>query len=390
LVLEPAELVDPGLQTRIEYDTDVLITSYEALRAGLRRLLLMSETVGEDEDDGSSLSVPDDDWQRRGVFAVDWHRVVTDEASKILHESTQLYRAVAAVRARHRLLLSATPMLNATHHEFNAIFKALDCDLRVADVEDEEAAAELLRPLIVNHGPFATATAIVRSVSFETERERHVYWAMADLLASTPGINALARMTTLQALCLSAVVLLPESMTRDLPEDRPVFSKMRALIRYVREDMVPVGERGLVFSRSKRALYELSHHLTRAGLAHALITGDVTRERDKAAIVSRFSEPGSPLLLLLCTYQKVSHGTDGLQYVANHVLLFDHTYVPGDEVQAFGRVDRRGQPRPTHLVKFVLEETTTESHMVAINTAKADRLARFLPDRRGDGEVEGL
>lgn len=69
-------------------------------------------------------------------------------------------------------------------------------------------------------------------------------------------------------------------------------------------------------------------------------TGTVRKQR----LVDRFI--GTPSIqVCLGNIQSMGVGTDGLQTVSNHALIAEPSWTPGDNIQAFDRLDRGGQKR---------------------------------------------
>jgi SNF2 family DNA or RNA helicase len=354
---------------------DVVLTTYESLKAALCKLQRAST------DPAAAIAA--------SLFGKDWHRLVMEEASVIINDDTHNFACVQAIRTKRRLLVTATPLPNARWHEFRTLLTALGVDIAAAlgtppvgDGDDDEAAhlqraSNVLKPFIVNECPFESVAAEYIWVDWLTAAERDFYYKVDAALNRVPGVNHLARETTLQYLCLSPVVMLSRTAPHLLPDDRPCFSKMAAIIRYVQDRIAP-HEKGLVFAHSKRGLYELAHHLRRAAIECLMLTGDTKDDDERQRTLQRFCNPDDPTRLLLCTHKKVGLGTDGLQRVANHVLILDQPYVPADEEQAYGRVNRAGQQRFTYLVKFILLGTV-EYQRLLVNKEKASRLAIVFP-----------
>lgn len=106
-------------------------------------------------------------------------------------------------------------------------------------------------------------------------------------------------------------------------------------------ELVEEGERVLLFSRFKPAIYELKDRLVKAGLSVAVITGDED-SRNNRDIFNDFdlkTAPAKPKYdVLLATYQTV--GESASLNDARHVVLYDRYWNPGNEDQAIGRADR--------------------------------------------------
>ena len=69
-----------------------------------------------------------------------------------------------------------------------------------------------------------------------------------------------------------------------------------------------------------------------------------TSPKSKEALVQKFvRDPG--INIIIGNLQSMGIGTDGLQLVSNHALIAEPSWTPGENVQAFDRLDRGGQSR---------------------------------------------
>lgn len=387
--------IDPE---RVRYCTDVVLTTYDTLKSAAAQL----------PAEGAAAA--------RGLFAIAWRRIVVDEGSAVVNESTNVFAACARVRAERRIFITATPLPNSKTSELNTILSYLGCTVRVplaADRDDGDGgnpaaidAARRLRGSVIAHflvreslahapsgGAATPTTDWVRDlVSPEAElvwvpllpAERRAYDAVsaggAHPQQQQQQQYSLPELSKQLKVCASPVLLLPLAAWAALPADRPPSSKMAAVLRYERERMAP-GEKALVFCEWRRPLEELGHHLTRAGVTHAMLHGDLT-VRERHTLVDTFMrEPDAHPRLLLVLFRVGAHGLN-LQR-ANHVLLLTGHWSPALEAQAYGRIARPGQTRRCHFVKFVAQDTI-EDYMLSVNQRKAERQRDMLSYRAAD------
>jgi len=84
-------------------------------------------------------------------------------------------------------------------------------------------------------------------------------------------------------------------------------------------------------------------------------TGVVRKEQ----LVERFiKDPG--INVIVGNIQSMGIGTDGLQFVSDHALIVEPSWTPGDNVQAFDRLDRGGQTRQVRGDIFVAPNSFAE------------------------------
>jgi SNF2 family DNA or RNA helicase len=108
------------------------------------------------------------------------------------------------------------------------------------------------------------------------------------------------------------------------------------------KELTEEGERVVLFSRFKPAIYELKRRLIDAGLSVAVITGDEKAKGNTQEVFNDFDLKTAPedprYQVLLATYQTV--GESANLNAARHMILYDRFWNPGNDDQAIGRIDR--------------------------------------------------
>jgi non-specific serine/threonine protein kinase len=328
------------------------------------------------------------------LAAIDWHRIVVDEAQAIKNAATRQAAAVRSLPARHRVAVTGTPVENRLADlwsimEFanpGLLGPATTFRRRYAEpVErhgDEQAAARL-RQLT---GPFIlrrvkTDTSIISDLPEKLEMEvlcnltaeqASLYQAVVDdMLAKieqSEGIErrglVLATMTKLKQVCNH-----PAQLLRDGSRLTGRSGKL-ARLEEVLEEVLAAGEKALLFTQYAEFGGMLRGHLSaRFGREVAFLHGGVAKpERD--ALVTRFQsdDPGAPPLFVL----SLKAGGTGLTLTAaNHVVHVDRWWNPAVEDQATDRAFRIGQRRAVQVRKFVCAGTVEE------------KIAAMIRDKRG-------
>lgn len=141
-------------------------------------------------------------------------------------------------------------------------------------------------------------------------------------------------------------------------------------------ELVEEGERIILFSRFKPAIYELKKRLS--DLSVAVITGD--EKGDRAEIFDDFDlklqedNPNPKYQILLATYQTV--GESANLNAARHMILFDRFWNPGNDDQAIGRIDRINSTDQAtiHLPQV---ENSIDDYMVELINTKRSIVADF-------------
>ncbi len=100
------------------------------------------------------------------------------------------------------------------------------------------------------------------------------------------------------------------------------------------QELTEEGERLIMFSRFKPAIYEMRRRLEKLGISVAVITGD--EKGDRAEIFDDFdlktSKEKPKYQVLLATYQTV--GESANLNAARHMILYDRFWNPGNDDQA--------------------------------------------------------
>lgn len=289
---------------------------------------------------------------KRALYDVEWRHIVVEEGTTLANANTALFAACARLRAHARILVSATPILNAKASELNGILQFLGnrCVFSAAQWGDLGVQAQRRRVLAhfwVRSAATAAAgparVAEPRWVSLSSE-ERALY----DECKRQAGYS-LPNMTRLRKLTISPALLVPPAL-RD-PARLP-SAKIAEVLFYLRERLA-ADEKALLFCMWQSSLAELGFHLAAAGYTFAIIHAH-TELAERWAIVDAFQSTPVPRLLLMTP--RLAIGIDGLQR-ANHVLLVDGHWQKKLDQQMLGRARRPGQTRPVHFVQFIVDNT---------------------------------
>lgn len=127
--------------------------------------------------------------------------------------------------------------------------------------------------------------------------------------------------------------------------------------------------------------HEVMDILERKLSRHGLVridgnTGAVRKDR----LINRFIEDPR-INVCLGNLQSMGVGTDGLQRVSNHALIAEPSWTPGDNVQAFDRLDRGGQVRQVQGDIFVAPGSFAER--VLASALRKLRVTHAALDKRG-------
>ncbi len=367
--------------------------------------------------------------QYRGV---EFDTVVLDEAQHIKNRQTQNAQAVKSIRARHRLVLTGTPIENSVL-DLWSIFDFLmpgylgaAKDFReryeVALLRDKNAAAQerlarRLRPFILRRLKRDVAKDLpekIEQVSYceLNDEQRTLYQQVLDAsrqeIYAAVQANGLpkSRMVVLTALlrlrqiCCD-VRLLKLEETNDERDEKSIppgknsspltpalfpsegarekigiASGKVELFGELLEEVMDGGHRVLVFSQFTSMLALLREALTEQGIEFCYLDGSTT---DRAPVVEKFQrESRVPVFLI-----SLKAGGVGLKRTgADTVIHFDPWWNPAVEAQATDRAHRIGQTRVVTSYKLITRGTVEEK-ILNLQTRKRALIQGVL----GEGEL---
>jgi SNF2 family DNA or RNA helicase len=351
---------------------------------------------------------------------LEFDTVTLDEAQHIKNRQTQNAQAVKAVRARHRIVLTGTPLENSVL-DLWSIFDFLmpgylgtaqdfreRYELPIAKEKDAKAQTRLarrLRPFMLRRLKKEVASdlpAKLEQVSFceLTPDQRSVYQQVIEAsrkeVLAAVGAQGVAksRMVVLTALlrlrqvcCDLRLLKLPKrsdgvmeswsdaptdptlqhSITPTLPHSisPPVPSRSSSgkldMFGELLEEVIDGGHRLLVFSQFVGMLTLLKEKLMAEGIEFCYLDGSTT---DRAGVVERFQTNAAIPVFLI----SLKAGGVGLNLTgADTVVHFDPWWNPAVEDQATDRAHRIGQTKVVTSYKLITRDTVEEKILLLQN-----------------------
>ncbi|MBM3882441.1 MAG: DEAD/DEAH box helicase [Verrucomicrobia bacterium] len=338
--------------------------------------------------------------------------LVLDEAQHIKNRQTQNALAVKAIRARHRLVLTGTPIENSVL-DLWSIFDFLmpgylgsATDFReryeVPIAREHDAAAldrlgRRLRPFMLRRLKREVASELpekIEQVSYceLNDDQRALYQQVLEatrreLLDAGPDqpppgrkLVVLTALLRLRQICCDPRLLPLESdsgaaaqdpsparapypaTTPPRPDQTPPLalatpasgSGKLDLFLELLEEVLDGGHRVLVFSQFTRMLALLREHLSAQGVAFCYLDGAT---QDRAAAIGQFQQNAAIPVFLI----SLKAGGVGLNLVgADTVIHFDPWWNPAVEAQATDRAHRIGQKRVVTSYKLITRGTVEE------------------------------
>ncbi|WP_221029108.1 DEAD/DEAH box helicase [Actomonas aquatica] len=311
----------------------------------------------------------------RAIFAQNrWCTVIADEAQHIKNRRTRNAKALRALDASSRFLLTGTPLENSLE-DLRSLFEFLlpgflkpiptgtrgddrrwyDDRLRTQTApyilrRTKTAVAPELPPKIeqvVYCDLSPEQAALYRRTHEDSER------ALFDLEASGASQNALRLATLTQLLRLRQTCCDPRLVQKEAP---PEWSAKLAAFRELLDEIVDEGHRVLVFSQFTSLLALLRAELDATEVPYAYLDGAMNPKQRQAAVDAFQSDDSIPVFFL-----SLKAGGTGLNLTgADTVIHFDPWWNPAVEAQATDRAHRIGQDRVVTSYKLICSNTVEE------------------------------
>jgi len=318
---------------------------------------------------------------------LEFDTVVLDEAQHIKNRQTQNAQAVKAVRSRHRLVLTGTPLENSvldlwsifdflmpgylgTAQDFRERYELPIT--RDKNVEAQARLARRLRPFILRRLKKDVAADLpekLEQISFceLTSDQRTVYQQVIEAsrkeVLDAVGAQGLAksRMVVLSALLrLRQICCDLRLLKLDGVEAANASGKVE-LFGELLEEVIDGGHRVLVFSQFVSMLTLLKEKMTAEGIQFCYLDGSTT---DRGAVVESFQKDGAIPVFLI----SLKAGGVGLNLTgADTVIHFDPWWNPAVEDQATDRAHRIGQTRVVTSYKLITRDTVEEKILTLQN-----------------------
>jgi superfamily II DNA or RNA helicase len=318
---------------------------------------------------------------------VEFDTVVLDEAQHIKNRQTQNAQAVKAVKARHRIVLTGTPMENSVL-DLWSIFDFLmpgylgtapdfreRYELPIARDKDTQAQARLarrLRPFLLRRLKREVAADLppkLEQVSFceLTPDQRGVYQQVIEAsrkeILEAVGAQGIAksRMLVLTALLRLRQICCDLRLLKAEGLNPATASGKLDMFAELLEEVIDGGHRVLVFSQFVSMLTLLKERLTAEDIEFCYLDGSTV---NRSAVVERFQSTVSIPVFLI----SLKAGGVGLNLTgADTVVHFDPWWNPAVEDQATDRAHRLGQTKLVTSYKLITRDTVEEKILTLQN-----------------------
>jgi SNF2 family DNA or RNA helicase len=341
---------------------------------------------------------------RDALIERDWHLVIFDEAQFLKNAKTQTHAAAAALRARHRLALTGTPIENNLGElwaHFNLLLPGFLGDAAqfarawrtpIEKRGDQDRLTRLtrrVRPFILRR----TRAEVLDDLPEKTEIVRHVELegAQRDLYESLRIAldGKLRRAIAAKGIAGSQIMILdallklrqaccdPRLVKAEAAKAAHDASAKLDALREMLIELRAEGKRALLFSQFTSMLDLIEPELPALGVRHVRLTGDT---KDREAPVKTFQAGEADLFLI-----SLRAGGTGLNLTAaDTVIHYDPWWNPAVEAQATARAHRIGQAKEVFVFKLIARGTVEERILQLL--ARKQALANAL---LAEGQVRG-
>ena len=329
---------------------------------------------------------------------------VLDEAQAIKNANSASAKAARLVKARHRLVMSGTPIENHLGELWSlfeflnpgmlgaaSVFQKGTASLKNPDPETRELLAKALRPLILRR----TKDQVIKELPPKLEQtifcemdadQRRLYDEMRDhYRGSLLGRISKQGMAKSKMHILEALLRLRQAACHpgliDKTRTGEVSAKLESLLPQL-EEVMEGGHKALVFSQFTSLLSIVKGHLDKQKIVYEYLDG---KTKDRQAAVERFqNDPDCKLFLV-----SLKAGGVGLNLTAaEYVFLLDPWWNPAVESQAIDRAHRIGQTRSVFAYRLICKGTVEEKVLELQKSKRALADAIIGEDNRLIGSLQ--
>ena len=306
-----------------------------------------------------------------------FHYVILDESQKIKNPQSQTAKAARLLNARHRLVLTGTPVENNTVELWSQFaflnpgllgqigyFKSA-FTLPIEKYRDEETA-QFLRRLIYPFILRRTKEGVAKELPPKIEQthfcpmnpaQERLYFHWRDYYRAqileridAAGIEA-SHMNVLEGLVkLRQIACHPHLVEPSITEDSGKFEMLKELV----EEILAENHKVLIFSQFVRMLRLIRGHLDEQGIIYEYLDGHTVNRRER---VERFQRDEGVRIFLI----SLKAGGVGLNLTAaDYVIHYDPWWNPAVEVQATDRAHRIGQHKKVFVYRLITKGSVEE------------------------------
>lgn len=319
--------------------------------------------------------------------------IILDESQNIKNPSSKSFKAVRALKSRHKLVLSGTPVENSVSDLWTQLtflnpgllgtqtFFNEEYVQAIEKRKDEEKARKLqaiIKPFVLRR----TKEQVASELPAKTEQvfycdmseDQAAYYEKTksayrnDLLSSMDdGTYAKKQVQLLQGLtALRQLANHPVMIDEHYTSDSGKFEN----VIHTLDNVLKGGHKVLIFSQFVKHLNIFKQYFDQEAIPFSYLDGAT---KNRGEIVAEFQENTELKVFLI----SIKAGGVGLNLTqADYVFILDPWWNPAVEQQAIDRTHRIGQEKKVFIYKFIAKDTVEEKILALQNRKK--RLASSL------------
>ncbi|TPE45508.1 DEAD/DEAH box helicase [Pontibacter mangrovi] len=310
--------------------------------------------------------------------------IILDESQAIKNPDSNTSRSVRALKSRHRLILTGTPVENSTmdlwsqmsfinpgllgnqHFFRNEFLKPIE---KEKDEQKTRRLHALIKPFILRRHKSQVARELPAKIEHTafckmTEEQEHAYEEtksfyrnkiLTSLEENGPGNT--------QFMLLQGLTKLRQIANHPLMTD-PGYEGSSGKLKEVLHkttDVVSKGHKVLIFSQFVKHLEIIKNALDKREIKYTYLDGNTKNRHEQ---VERFQNDPSIQVFLI----SLKAGGVGLNLTAaDYVFILDPWWNPAVEAQAVDRAHRIGQQNTVFTYKFITKDTVEEKILALQN-----------------------
>lgn len=319
--------------------------------------------------------------------------IILDESQNIKNPSSKSFKAVKALKSRHKLILSGTPVENSVSDLWTQLtflnpgllgtqtFFNEEYVQAIEKRKDEEKARKLqaiIKPFVLRRTKEQVASELPAKteqvIYCDMSEDQAAYYEKTksayrnDLLSSMDdGTYAKKQVQLLQGLtALRQLANHPVMIDEDYTSDSGKFEN----VIHTLDNVLKGGHKVLIFSQFVKHLNIFKQYFEKEEIPFSYLDGAT---KNRGQIVAEFQENTELKVFLI----SIKAGGVGLNLTqADYVFILDPWWNPAVEQQAIDRTHRIGQEKKVFIYKFIAKDTVEEKILALQNRKK--RLASSL------------
>jgi SNF2 family DNA or RNA helicase len=354
----------PGLSRAFNH-SDVILTSYGTMRNDINLL-----------------------------SSFEYFYLILDESQYIKNSSSKTYKSILELSAKHRLVLTGTPIENSLSDlwsQLNFLNKGLLGSLpffkrefitpieKKNDPIQQEKLQKLIYPFVLRR----TKEEVARDLPALTEQI--VYCEMTDEQREIYDVeksairNAILELIDTKKINNSALIILqgltrlrqlanhPKMIDPEFSHESGKFNEIYQCLK----NLVAEGHKVLIFSSFVRHLEMLQSKIESKNWKYSLLTGKTVNRQE---VIKQFQEDPQNHIFLI----SLKAGGVGLNLTsADYVFIIDPWWNPAAENQAISRAHRIGQDKKVFVYRFI-SENSIEEKIQSLKSKKSALAEKFI------------